>query len=186
MLSAPRGCAAVTPLPSLKTGFITFGCPNQFAKVSPGALQLWVRILQAIPGAHLVLQAPPGSHRDHVRELFAEAGIAPERLAFDGKVPLNDYLARYQDLDLCLDPYPYTGGVTTMDALWMGVPVITLAGRTGVGRSGVSILSNVGLPELIAPTPGQYIDRRRRSGGGLGLPVGAARRIAAADAERRR
>ena len=65
----------------------------------------------------------------------------------------------YQDFDLCLDPCPYTGGVTTMDALWMGVPVITLAGRTGVGRSGVSILSNVGLPELIAQTPEQYIDR---------------------------
>ena len=154
----PEDAPAVTPLPSLKTGFITFGCLNQFAKVSSGALQLWVRVLQAVPGAHLVLQAQPGAHRDHVRALFAEAGIAPERLAFDGKVPLNDYLARYQDIDLCLDPFPYTGGVTTMDALWMGVPVITLSGRTGVGRSGVSILTNVGLPELIAQTPDQYVD----------------------------
>ncbi len=66
-------------------------------------------------------------------------------------------MKRYHELDLCLDPFPYNGHTSTLDALWMGVPVITLAGRTGVGRGGVSILSNVGLPELIAATPEQYV-----------------------------
>jgi predicted O-linked N-acetylglucosamine transferase (SPINDLY family) len=155
----PEDAPAAAPLPSLKTGFITFGCLNQFAKASPAALQCWVRILQAVPASRLVLHAPLGSHRDLVRALFAAAGVAAERVAFDGKVPLRDYLVRYRDFDLCLDPWPYSGGVTTMDALWMGVPVITLAGRTGVGRSGVSILSNVGLAELIAQTPEQYVAR---------------------------
>jgi protein O-GlcNAc transferase len=163
----PDEAPAVTPLPALRRGFVTFGCLNQFAKASPGALRLWARILRAIPDSHLVLQAPPGSHRDEVRALFEDAGIAPDRLAFEAKAPLGEYLARYQDVDVCLDPFPYTGGVTTMDALWMGVPVITLAGRTGVGRSGVSILSNVGLPELIAPTPEQYVDRAVAQAGDL-------------------
>jgi predicted O-linked N-acetylglucosamine transferase (SPINDLY family) len=105
-----------------------------------------------------VLLAPPGSCRDTVCAHFEDAGVAADRLVMDAKVPLRDYFVRYKDFDLCLDTSPYTGGVTTMDALWMGVPVITLAGRTGVGRSGVSILSNVGLPELIARTPEQYLD----------------------------
>jgi predicted O-linked N-acetylglucosamine transferase (SPINDLY family) len=155
----PEEAPPVTPLPALERGVLTFGCFNQLAKASPAALQLWARILRAVPGSRLVLQAPPGSHRDDVRALFEGAGIAPDRLAFEARAPFRDYLARYQDIDLGLDPFPYTGGITTMDALWMGVPVITLAGRTGVGRSGVSILSNVGLPELIAPTPEQYLAR---------------------------
>ena len=119
----------------MKNGFVTFGCLNQFAKVIAGRhCELWVRILQSLPGSRLVLHAPPGRHRDAVRALFADAGIAPDRLEFDAKVPRREYLRRYHQLDLCLDPFPYNGGVTsTLDALWMGVPVITLAGRTGGG-----------------------------------------------------
>ena len=153
----PEDSPPVAPLPAWKKGFITFGCLNQLAKVSPRVLKFWVKILQSLPGSQLVLHAPAGAHRDSVRALFADAGIAADRLGFDARVPLRDYLVRHHEIDLCLDPFPYSGGVTTMDALWMGVPVITLAGRTAVGRSGVSILSNVGLTDLIAETPEQYV-----------------------------
>jgi predicted O-linked N-acetylglucosamine transferase (SPINDLY family) len=88
--------------------------------------------------------------------VFAEGGIASDRLEFTARVSRVEYLARYRELDLSLDPFPYNGGVSTMDSLWMGVPVITLAGRAAVDRAGVSILANVGLPELIAETTQKY------------------------------
>jgi len=168
----PAEAPAVGPLPAGKTGFITFGCLNQLAKVSRPALQAWIGILQSLPGARLVLQSPPGSHLGPLRRLFEEGGIAPDRLEFVAKVPRREYLRRYLDLDLSLDPFPYNGHTSTFDALWMGVPVIALAGRTGVGRAGVSVLSNLGLPELIAGTPEQYLaiavglarDRERLAG----------------------
>src|SRR5208282_2941221 len=94
---------------------------------------------------------------DAVRGRLQEAGIDAGRVAFLDKVPRSEYLRRYHELDLSLDPFPYNGHTSTFDALWMGVPVVTLAGRTGVGRAGVSILSNVGLPELIAESPEQYV-----------------------------
>ncbi len=153
----PDEAPPVGALPALKNGFVTFGCLNQFAKVSRPALHLWVRILQCVPGSRLVLQSPPGSHQEAVRRLFAEGDIAVERVEFVGRAARADYFRLYGDLDLCLDPFPYNGHTSTLDALWMGVPVVTLAGRTGVGRGGVSILSNVGLPELIAETPEQYV-----------------------------
>ncbi len=153
----PDEAPAVGALPALKNGFVTFGCLNQFAKVSGPAMHLWVKILQCVPGSRLVLQSQPGPHQDRVREVFWAGGIAAARVEFAGNVPLLPYLQRYHELDLCLDPFPYNGHTGTLDALWMGVPVITLAGRTGVGRGGVSILSNVGLPELIAATPENYV-----------------------------
>ena len=153
----PEEAPAVGPLPAGKTGIITFGCLNQLAKVSRPAIQAWIGILQSLPDARLVLQAPPGSHREALRRLFLEGGIVPDRLEFVAKVPWREYLRSYGDLDLSLDPFPYNGHSSTFDALWMGVPVITLAGRTGVGRAGVSVLSNLGLPELIAGTPEDYV-----------------------------
>jgi predicted O-linked N-acetylglucosamine transferase (SPINDLY family) len=83
--------------------------------------------------------------------------IAPERVAFVGRVALSKYFRTYNHVDIALDTFPYAGGTTTCDALWMGVPVVTLAGRTAIGRAGVSILSNAGLPELIAQSPEEYI-----------------------------
>jgi predicted O-linked N-acetylglucosamine transferase (SPINDLY family) len=148
---------AVGALPAATTGFITFGCLNQLAKVSRPAIQAWIEILQSLPEARLVLQSPPGSHLGPLRRLFQEGAIAPDRVEFVAKVPRREYLRRYLDLDLSLDPFPYNGHTSTFDALWMGVPVIALAGRTGVGRAGVSILSNLGMPELIAATPEQYV-----------------------------
>jgi predicted O-linked N-acetylglucosamine transferase (SPINDLY family) len=153
----PPNSPPVTALPALRDGFVTFGCLAQFAKISRPALELWVKILQAMPDARLVLLAAPGSHRDAMRERFEQGGISGSRITFLPWADQNAYFARYGDLDLCLDSFPYNGHTTTIDALWMGVPVITLAGRTAVGRGGVSILSNVGLTELIAATPEHYV-----------------------------
>jgi predicted O-linked N-acetylglucosamine transferase (SPINDLY family) len=153
----PDVAPAVGPLPAERRGSVTFGCLNQFAKVSRPALALWAQLLLMVPGARLLLHAQPGRHLGAVRQMFEVAGVAPDRVEFAGRVPRAEYLARYNDLDLGLDPFPYGGGVSTMDALWMGVPVITLAGRTDVGRAGASILVNVGLPELIARTPEEYL-----------------------------
>jgi predicted O-linked N-acetylglucosamine transferase (SPINDLY family) len=147
----------VAALPASRNGYVTFGCLNQFAKVSRPVLELWVEILRSVPRSRLILQSPPGRHRESVRERFAQGGVAGDRLDFATDAPREEHLHRYDHLDLALDPFPYNGHTSTLDALWMGVPVITLAGRTAVGRGGVSILSNVGLPELIAATPSEYV-----------------------------
>jgi predicted O-linked N-acetylglucosamine transferase (SPINDLY family) len=154
----PEPSPPVTALPALCNGFVTFGYLNQLAKVSRPTLQLWRTILQALPGSRLVLQSPCGSHRDQIHVFFDEGGIAAERIDFVVRTSRGSYLERFQELDLCLDPFPYNGHTSTFDALWMGVPVITLAGRTAVSRGGASILSNAGLTEFIARTAEQYVE----------------------------
>jgi predicted O-linked N-acetylglucosamine transferase (SPINDLY family) len=153
----PDDLPPVSALPAERNGHVTFGCLNQFAKVTRPALDLWVKILQALPDSRLVIQAQPGSHRAAVYALFAQAGIAGERLEFVAKARHRAYFERFQDLDLGLDPFPYNGHTSTLDALWMGVPVVTLASTTAVGRGGVSMLSNLDLTELIARTPEEYV-----------------------------
>jgi predicted O-linked N-acetylglucosamine transferase (SPINDLY family) len=105
----------------------------------------------------LILHAKPGSQRARAVEQAAREGIDAARVEFVGRLPLVEYFATYNRIDISLDPFPWAGGTTTCDALWMGVPVITLAGRTAVGRGGVSILSNIGLDDLVAATPSQYV-----------------------------
>jgi protein O-GlcNAc transferase len=147
----------VGPAPAVNSGEVTFGCLNNFSKVSPEALSSWIELLKSVPRSRLILHAGDGSLRQRTLDLVERAGIKRDRLKFVGKVPLYDYFKQYEQIDIGLDPFPYTGGTTTCDALWMGVPVVTLAGRTGVGRSGVSILRNIGLLELIADSPEQYV-----------------------------
>jgi predicted O-linked N-acetylglucosamine transferase (SPINDLY family) len=156
LFAPPDEAIEVSAVPALTRGFVTFGCLNQFAKLTPPALELWVKILQAVPDSRLVLQAVPGLHRDAVRARFARGGIIADRLEFTTRAGRLDYHRLFHNLDLALDPFPYNGHTSTLDALWMGVPVITLAGRTAVGRGGVSILSNVGLRELIARSAEEY------------------------------
>jgi predicted O-linked N-acetylglucosamine transferase (SPINDLY family) len=147
----------MTPLPFVTKGFITFGCLNNFCKISAGVLQTWCGILTAVPNSRLLLHAAAGNHRDTVRQKLSDSGIDPNRLSFMDKLPLPQYMRQYHNVDVGLDPYPYVGGTTTCDALWMGVPVVTLRGQTAVGRGGASILSNVGLTEFIAENPEQYL-----------------------------
>jgi predicted O-linked N-acetylglucosamine transferase (SPINDLY family) len=145
------------PLPATTNGYVTFGFLNQFAKVSPPARRLWIRVLQALPGSRLIVHAGLGRHRDALRAEFAASGIAGDRIEFLARAPRAEYFRRYQNLDIGLDPFPYNGHTATKDALWMGVPVVALAGRTAVGRGGASILTTTGLPELIARTPDEYV-----------------------------
>ena len=145
-------------LPALKAGYVTFGSLNNFCKVTAATLAAWRKLLQEVPQSRLLLHSQVGKHRDQVSSFFAEQDISPDRLMFVGKVPMAEYFGIYERLDVALDPFPYGGGTTTCDALWMGVPVVSLAGQTAVGRGGVSILSNVGLPELVADDAKQYVD----------------------------
>jgi protein O-GlcNAc transferase len=154
----PRGpTPAPSPPPVDSAGHITFGCLNNFAKVSP-ALDLWAEILRSVPRSRLILHSPAGAHLDAVRQRFAGNGVSPDRLEFPAQQPWSEYVRTYGRIDIALDPFPWGGGITTCEALWMGVPVVTLVGRTPVGRGGASILSNVGLPELIAHTPQEYME----------------------------
>jgi predicted O-linked N-acetylglucosamine transferase (SPINDLY family) len=145
-----------SPPPALTTGTITFGCLNSFAKVSP-ALDLWMEILRIVPRSRLIIHSSPGTHLEAVRERFAARGISPQRLELLGRQSRPEYVRTYERIDIALDPFPWGGGITTCDALWMGVPVVSLNGRTAVGRGGASILANIGIPELIARTPEQYV-----------------------------
>lgn len=138
---------------------ITFGSLNFPPKVSSETIALWSRVLDAVPNSRLTLVTYERSAAgdSHFAPLFERRGIARDRLHFVTPVPRTQYLARYHEIDVALDPFPYNGGVTTLDALWMGVPVLTLAGDRSVGRLGVSILSTLGLPELIARDEDHYI-----------------------------
>jgi predicted O-linked N-acetylglucosamine transferase (SPINDLY family) len=136
---------------------------NNLAKVTPQVIALWSRLLQAVPGSRLLLLAGAGSRTDQrLRDQFRRHHIGGDQLQLQERVPLDRYLELYRQIDIALDPFPYNGGVTTCDALWMGVPVITLAGDSYVSRQGVSLLSNLGLHDWIAATPEDYVARAAR------------------------
>jgi protein O-GlcNAc transferase len=150
------GTPPVSDLPALLTGNVTLGCLNSFCKVNDAVLSLWADILTALPRSRLLLVVPQGSSRQRTLERLQNGGIGADRVEFAVTQQFLKYLEGYHRIDIALDTFPYCGGTTTCDALWMGVPVVTLAGRTAVGRAGVSLLTNAGLPELIARTPQEY------------------------------
>jgi predicted O-linked N-acetylglucosamine transferase (SPINDLY family) len=147
---------AVNSLPAAQSGRITFGCLNNFCKINDGVLEMWARVLQAVPGSKLLLLAPRGAARTRVK---AKLGLTAERVEFVAYQPRAEYLKLYHRIDLCLDTFPYNGHTTTLDALWMGVPVVSLGGSTAVSRAGLSLMANLGLPELVAESPAQFIRR---------------------------
>lgn len=147
----PRFAEPVGDPPMLANGFVTFGCLNNFAKVNDGVLSLWARVLTAAPASRLMLLAPPGRRRQAVLEKFAAEGVDRSRVAFvDFRDRRRDYMRLYRDVDIFLDTVPYNGHTTSLDAMWMGVPVVTLIGHTVVGRAGWSQLNNLQLTELAA------------------------------------
>jgi protein O-GlcNAc transferase len=146
----------VNALPALKNGYITFSCLNAFWKVNDRCLTLWAKVLRSVPRSHLLLLAPRGRPREQLLSRLGREGVASSRVHFADRQPQVAYLKSYHQIDIGLDPFPCNGGISTLDALWMGVPTITLLGRTIVGRAGWSILCNLGLPELVARTPEQY------------------------------
>jgi protein O-GlcNAc transferase len=146
-------------LPARQSGQVLFACLNTPAKLSEEVLALWSRILAAVPASRLLLRTGVGRRaEERVRDALARCGISPEQVRFAGWTASRfDYLKLYQPVDLCLDPFPYNGVTTTCDSLWMGVPVLGLAGDRSAARMGVRFLGNVGLEELIAETPESYV-----------------------------
>jgi len=136
---------------------ITFGCLNEPGKMSDGTLAAWTRILAAVPGSRLMVHAPAGSTRPRIEAAMDRHGLGHERLICVGKMSLADYFACHRRIDIVLDSFPWAGGTTSCDAIWMGVPIVTLAGRTAVGRGGVSILNLIGHGELVASDIDEYV-----------------------------
>lgn len=150
------------PLPMASAGHPTFASFNMLSKVTEEVVATWSRILEALPEARFALKAPPladAGTRAHFAGLFEARGIAAERVEMLGflRNPA-DHLGLYNRIDLALDTFPYNGATTTCEALWMGVPVASMVGRSHVARVGVSLLANLGLEELIAPDPEGYIE----------------------------
>lgn len=148
---------APNPLPALTCGHVTFGCLNSFVKLNRATFARWSRVLHAVPGSRLLLLSPHGPGRESILAQFSALGIASDRVHFTPSLPRADYLACHHRIDVILDTYPYNGHVTTGDALWMGVPVVSLAGQTPVSRGGLSLLSNVGLADLVAPNEDDFV-----------------------------
>jgi predicted O-linked N-acetylglucosamine transferase (SPINDLY family) len=158
----PTAKVDVNALPALANGYITFGCFNNLSKMNDAVVQLWARVLSAVPASRLFLkyqQFAEASVRQSTRERFAVYGIAADRLIFEDYVPRANYLAAYHRVDIALDPFPFPGGTTTVEALWMGIPVLTLAGERFLSRQGVGLLMNAGLPEWIATDHDDYVAR---------------------------
>jgi protein O-GlcNAc transferase len=156
----PTENVPLAPSPALDRGYITFGCYNSSRKINRDVARLWSAILHLVPESRLRLKwhgLETEEKQGRLRGWFVEDGIPPERLLFAGGSTTTKYLEDYGAIDIALDPFPYNGGSTTLDALWMGVPVVTLAGRLPVQRTGTSVLTAIGLPHLIAQTPEQYI-----------------------------
>lgn len=159
----PAGFPAVGALPALSTGHVTFGSFNNFCKINEQVLDTWTQILRATEGSRLMLLTKSGSHRQWAASFLRERGIDPQRLDFHDYISAvegrsqGDFLRRYEQIDVALDTFPYNGMTTTCDALWMGVPVVSLVGKVSLGRAGLSLLSNVGLPELAVSSIEEYV-----------------------------
>lgn len=141
-----------------QTGAFTFGVLNQFAKVSESSIALYIAVLRAAPAARLrVVNVPLGSATERLSGRLVDAGIGCERFDLVERVPFAEYFRQYAQIDACLDTTPYSGGTTTCDALYLGVPVITLAGRRPISRSTASLLTTVGSPEYIARSIEEFV-----------------------------
>lgn len=158
---AAANAPAVGPLPSEASGSITFGSFNNLAKLSDETIALWARVLHAVPQSRLVLKARVFSDagtRALIHERLVGAGYPPARFELLGESPdMVAQLSAYAQIDIALDPTPYNGTTTTCEALWMGVPVVTLTGDRHSGRVGTSILHAAGLPGLIAADEDDYV-----------------------------
>jgi protein O-GlcNAc transferase len=139
---------------------LTFGSFNNLPKLTPRTLKLWARVLQAVPDSRLVLKAPSFSD-EAAKRIFSERleglGVDLSRVEFRGPVGLSDMMAEYADIDIALDPVPYNGGTTSLQAMWMGVPVVTQMGTHFVSRMGASFMTAAGLPEWVAQDDDDYV-----------------------------
>ena len=158
----PNESAETGPLPAIANGYVTFGCFNTLAKMNDNVVATWAQVLRSVSQSRLFLKATQLSEtavRQSVVERFATHGIGAERLILEGADPRRQYLMAYQRVDIALDPFPYPGGTTTAESLWMGVPVLTLSGDRFLSRQGHGLLVNAGLPEWVAANREDYIAR---------------------------
>jgi len=157
----PEASPEVAPPPVVRAGHVTFGSFNILPKITEDVIGTWSRILLAAPGSRLLLKnksLADAATAERVRQLFVSQGVDAERLEFRASDPSHaDHLRSYAHMDIALDPFPYHGTTSTCETLWMGVPLVTLAGRTHVGRVGVSLLSNLGLQDWIGQTQEDYV-----------------------------
>jgi len=159
----PDDTPAPTPPPVLATGTVTFGCFNNPAKLNDRVLELWARVLLRVPGSRLVLryfnQFQAGALRQRALDAMGSHGVEAARIDLGGTdTPAAGHLAQYATIDVALDPFPFTGSTTTFEALWMGVPVVTLIGHSVVSRWTYAMLRQVGLGELGAASPDAYVE----------------------------
>lgn len=145
--------------PAIQKGYVTFGCLNRITKTTEETLALFAKILRAVPNSRLFMRDNPlgnEAYRKKFIKFFNDWGITEDRFEMTERLVYSQYYKSYYHVDVSLDAFPYNGGGTTCDSLWMGVPVISLEGKNFVSRMGVSFLSNVGIPELIAKTQDEY------------------------------
>jgi protein O-GlcNAc transferase len=145
------------PAPAARIpGPIRFGSLNNPCKLNASFLSLWAEVLRGVPDSRLLLLSNSDRQQRRIRELFERHGVDPARLEFVGHMPRPEYMKTYRRIDIALDPVPYNGITTTCDALWMGVPVVSLTGMTACGRAGLSLLSAVGFADLVARRPEDF------------------------------
>lgn len=160
--SPPDPCPEVLAPPVLENGHITFGSFNNYAKITPQVLEVWCKLLNRCPGSHLLLKDQlfqDEKVRNRIKATFHISGIANNRIELLAKDASKfTHLQRYANVDIALDPFPYNGTTTTCEALWMGVPVITLTGTVHAGRVSSSQIQAIGLNEFVAQTFDQYIE----------------------------
>lgn len=157
--SPPPYAPDPAPLPALANGCITFGCFNNLAKIGPAVIRAWARILNRVPGARLILKTHQFDEAGTAAEIlaaFSGAGVDPTRIALRGASRHRAFMGEYNDIDIALDPFPYSSGLTTCEALWMGVPTLVRAGEIFAARHSYSHMCNVGLADWTAHDPGSY------------------------------
>lgn len=156
----PDYAPPVGPLAALRNGFVTFGSFNNNSKINSETISLWAQILQSTKGSRLVLKSRAGDD-DGVRQIyyrqFEAHGVSRDRIEIQGQKPAVEYMQIYNSVDIAFDTYPYNGTTTTSDAMWMGVPVISMVGRHHASRVGLSILTRVGLDSLSVPGPSEFV-----------------------------
>jgi predicted O-linked N-acetylglucosamine transferase (SPINDLY family) len=161
----PEESPDIGPLPSIERGYVTFGSFNALPKITTEMLKIWARIMLSIPGSRLLIknaQLTDPELQKRLRAELVQQGVSEERLEILGRTSKAAHMAAFSRVDIALDTYPYHGTTTTCDTLWMGVPVITLAGASHVSRVGVSLLSRIGLSECIADTAQEYYEKAVR------------------------
>ncbi len=166
----PDESIEVAPLPALNNGYVTFACCNNLIKLNDRVVSVWSHILRRIPNARLLLKGVSlgdSNIREETAARFAAEGISADRLELQQVTPLREYYLTYHRVDIALDPFPFPGGTTSVQGIWMGVPMITLRGDRMIYRQGESVLHNIGLHDWIAKDEDEYIELAVQKAGDL-------------------